>query len=633
MVGPVGDVPNWFSCRRAGAENRDIGGQTGGVVVTAAAIFRVLGPVEAADDRGPIPLGGSRQRLLLTALLTSPNRAVSVDRIVSAVWPDGPPRTATGQVRDRVRLLRRRLGRTAPVGADRLNTRAGGYALRVEPGELDVDVFADWARQGRELLGEGHPGEAAERLRSALELWRGQPLQGLDSTGFAEDIARWEEGRAVVQEHLIDTQLQLGRHAELVGELASLTAANPLRERFYEQWMLALYRSRRRSDALEVFRRARTVLAEELGLEPGHALQGLQQAILAGDPALDRPVAPEPVRVEAHSGAPNQLPPDVTHFAGRFDQLGQICAELTRDGAPGTAVMAITGPAGAGKTALAIRAAHALRPAFGGGQLYLELGGTASDAGPARPYDVQAAVLRVLRVGTIPAEPAERTAAYRAALAGQSSLLVLDDAVDEAQVRPLLPGLGCGVLITSRRRLTGLVDVRRTTVGALGTRLAVEILAQIAGRARVTGDPLSAQAIATACGCLPLALKVAAARLAARPGWPLAALAARLADEPGRLDELVAGDLNVRASLSASLDLLDPVARRAAVHLARLGPGPLSDAVLDELPAGVADRLIEAHILGCRDGVCENGAHAPHYRMDDLMRLVCGGSQQIPARR
>jgi hypothetical protein len=309
---------------------------------------------------------------------------------------------------------------------------------------------------------------------------------------------------------------------------------------------------------------------------------------------------------------------------------------MTRDGAPGTAVVAITGPAGSGKTALAIRAAHALRPAFAGGQLYVELGGTAAGPGPVRPYDVQAAVLRGLRMTGIPAEPAERTAAYRSALAGQSSLLVLDDAFDEAQVRPLLPGLGCGVLVTSRRRLTGLVDARRAEVGPLGARQAIEILAQLAGRERVVADPVSARTIVSACGYLPLAVKIAAARLAARPCWPLAVLAARLAVESGRLAELTAGDLDVRESLTRSLALLDPTARRAAAGLAALGPGELPAAALAGLSAGVVDRLVETYLLDCRDSVADTGrtqigqisigsanivAGEPKYRMDDLIRL------------
>ncbi|WP_163507040.1 AfsR/SARP family transcriptional regulator [Fodinicola acaciae] len=589
----------------------------------AAACFRVLGPVEAVDDRGPIPLGGSRQRLLLAVLLTAPNRAVSVERIVAAVWPDGPPRTATGQVRDRVRLLRRRLGRlTGPTGGDRLGTRAGGYALQVAEDEYDVELFAHRATEGRRLLDEGQPEQAADRLRSALELWRGQPLQGLNSAGFAEDIARWEETRSVVHEHLIDTQLELGRHTELLGELASLTAANPLRERFYEQWMLALYRSQRRSDALEVFRRARTTLAEELGLEPGNALQGLHQAILAGDPALDRPPEPEVLAVSQtparRSCAPNQLPPDVPHVAGRRQQLTEICAELAKEGPPGTAVVVISGPAGVGKTTLAVRAAHALRPAFAGGQLYVDL----SAGNAIQPYDVQAAVLRGLRVTQVPDDPAERTAAYRSALAGQSSLLVLDDAADEAQVRPLLPGFGCAVLVTSRRRLTGLLDARHLPVGPLTTRQAVEILGQVAGRERVAADPVAAKAVVAACSHLPLAVKIAAARLAARPYWPIAALADRLADEDRRLAELTAGDLDVRASLVRGLCRLGRAERALVMRLARRGGGPVTLAELagdPDLPA--LDELLETHVVSRVDSPDAE----PRFWLDDLVRLCLLG--------
>ncbi|MFB4270856.1 BTAD domain-containing putative transcriptional regulator [Nonomuraea sp. GTA35] len=372
-------------------------------------------------------------------------------------------------------------------------------------------------------------------------------------------------------EECLELELRLGRHHEIAGELADLVAEHPLRERLCALLMLALHHDGRTAEALEAYRRTRTALVEELGLEPGAALRRLEHAILTGDDALAPPAssagrAAGPVR-------PRQLPPDVADLTGR-DEIAAGMRELLRTAPDGTAVtvVAISGQAGVGKTTLAVHVAHAVSGAFPDGQLYADLRG-GWQAHRAGPDEVLARFLRALGMAgsEIPRGADERAKEYRSRLAGRRLLVVLDNAADEAQVRPLIPGTpSCAVLVTSRAKLAGLPGARLVELGVLDTSRAVELLGRIAGAGRVAAEAGAARELVRLCGGLPLALRIMGARLVVHGRATIAELARRLADESRRLDELSYGDLEVRGSLSYSFHRLSPRAKRLLCLLAHL---------------------------------------------------------------
>jgi DNA-binding SARP family transcriptional activator len=486
--------------------------------------FRLLGPIEVWAAGRRVPVSSAQQRTLLAVLLLHANRVVPTERLVELLWGTAPPRTARSVVQVQVSGLRRLL--RAEPGADRLVFRWPGYLLRVEPGELDLEEFLRLTEQGREALGAGDAGTASRALSDALALWRGAAFKDLDLPSLRERAARLEERRLSALEDRIDASLRLGRHAELVGELRTLTAAWPLQERLHGQLMLALHRVGDAADAAAVYRAFRERLVEQLGIEPSAALQRLYQELLSAGPAV----------------VPRQLPPDIASFTGREAELARIeRALLAAGGATGPPLGAIEGPAGIGKSALAIHAAHRLAGHFPDGQLYVDLQGARMGLRPLAPLEVLGRFLRALgmRPGAIPGELEEAAAAFRSRVAGRRLLLVLDNARDLGQVAPLLPeAAGCAVLVTSRRKLAGLESACRVRLAVLGRRTALALLGRLAGGERVAAEPEAAAEVARCCGDLPLALRIAGARLAARPRWPVRALAERLADERRRLDEL-----------------------------------------------------------------------------------------------
>jgi DNA-binding SARP family transcriptional activator len=553
---------------------------------------------------GWLRLGGPGQRSLLAALLLRANQVVSSQQLQEAIWGEAAPPTALAKVHAHVSALRHALRGpdSVPAPPTPLMTLSPGYLIAVEPDELDLLYFETLAAEGLRLL-DSDPAASAVKLRGALSVWRGRPLEGVDLGGaFAHEAGRLEERQFAVMEARIDADLKLGRHEELIGELEAMAAANPLRERLHEQLMLAYYRAGRRGDALNAFRRARRVLSEELGLDPGPPLQRLEHSILTGAPELERPA---PLRIVDNGRHPfpiAQLPPAVADLTGRDDDVTRVCDALSAGSGQATvsqavALCVISGPAGVGKTALAVRAAHELSPLFPDGQLFLTL----RESGAAVPSgDLLAELLRTLgvRAGDIPAGLGQRSQLYRSHLSGRRVLVVLDDATCEAQVRPLLPGCPqCAVLITGRARLDGIEGASRVNLGLLRPGDAVELLARAGGGERVRSEPAAAIAVAEACGHLPLALRIAGAKLARLPHWTLARMAERLADENGRLDELMVGDLNVRASLSASYQGLDPEQQRA-FRLAGLLAAPdcttWTVATLLNIDAIAAEALLDA---------------------------------------
>jgi DNA-binding SARP family transcriptional activator/Flp pilus assembly protein TadD len=469
----------------------------------------------------------------------------------------------------------------------------------------------------------------------------GSALAGvLATTVVAAEAERLELLRVDALEDRLDAELVCGRHVEVLTELEALVGEHPLRERLWGQLMVARYRSGRQAEALEAYQQLRRRLVDELGIEPGPELSRLHRAVLRHDPELQPPgamagggTAQAPVTAPGHGpvAPPTQLPADLTDFIGREGDLARLERVAGAGGAaPAVVISAIDGMSGIGKSALAIRAAHRLASRFPGGQLYVNLQGATAGLAPLAPLEVLGRFLRALGVAgdEIPAEVAEAAAVFRSAVAGRRLLVVLDNAADAAQVAPLLPGApGCGVLVTSRRVLTSLDGAVHLHLDVLAPGEATALLGRIAGERCVAGEPEAAASVARLCGFLPLALRVAGARLAARPGWPLRALADQLADERSRLAELEVTERGVRASLAVSYEQLrssgDAIDRAAADAFGLLGVPDVADIsvpavarLLDrEEPASQAllERLVDAQLL-------ETSA-VGRYRFHDLVRL------------
>jgi DNA-binding SARP family transcriptional activator/predicted negative regulator of RcsB-dependent stress response len=587
--------------------------------------YRILGPLEVREGERAVVVGGPKQRTLLVTLLLHSGRVVSMDQLVEVLWGPDPPKTAITQVQGLVSQLRRALA-TEGGQPPRLLTRHPGYLLQVEPGELDLDSFDTLCDSARRDMADGRVAKAAEQLRGALRLWRGRPLGGVDSTQIGQvEVPRLEERRLTALEERIQADLELGRHAELIAECQALVAEYPFRERLRGALMLALYRSGRQAEALEVYRRARQVLGEELGIDPGGELRNLEQAILRGDASLDQ-VAPP--RGQHETPSPAQLPADIPDFTGRAKQVSQICDLLGDENRNRSAVVisAVAGKPGVGKTTLAVHSAHLLADDFPDGQLYVNLRG--AQAQPLEPLEVLERFLRALGVdgAAIPDGLDQRSELYRSTLAGRQVLVVLDNAVTEGQVRPLLPGsAGCAVLVTSRSRLAGLDGARQLDLDILEPDQSVELLGRLLGRDRVEQDPGAAEKLAQLCGHLPLALRVAGARLTARPHWSLARLVDRLADERYRLDELAAADIEVRASLALSYAGLPGDQQRTLRLLGRIEapdfacwvPAALLDVTV-EAAEDLVESLVDAQLL---DVVGEDATGTLRYRLHDLIKV------------
>ncbi len=546
----------------------------------------ILGPLLVAAGTGrEVHIPAARQRILLATLLAYANQALPVDTLAETVWDGAPPVGAAGTLRTYVMRLRNAVGATV---AARIVTREPGYLCQVAEDELDVLRFESLCGATGAALHAAAWSDALTAAAGALALWRGAPLLDAPSQALCRVfVPRFEQLRLQVLENRAEAGLRLGDHDRLVPQLRELTAAHPLRERFHAQLMLALVHSGRQAEALAAYRDARRVLVEELGLEPGPELKRLHERILAGDVELTTPSPSDreviPVRA-ACAPAPRQLPAAAWPFTGRqraLDLLTGFLDESAKRAATGGTVVisAIDGMAGVGKTALAVRWAHEVADRFPDGQLYVNLRGYDAD----RPMPVAEALAGFLRAlgmtgQDIPAEVEQRAAAYRSLVAGRRILVVLDNAGTVEAVRPLLPGSAtCVALVTSRNSLAGLVardGAHRLVLDLLTQSEAVELLRQLLGR-RVAAEPDAAAALATRCCRLPLALRVAAERVTARPDAPLAVLTDELADLHGRLDLLDAGgDVRtaVRVVLSWSYHHLDEAARQV-FRMVSLHPG------------------------------------------------------------
>jgi DNA-binding SARP family transcriptional activator/Flp pilus assembly protein TadD len=584
--------------------------------------FGVIGPLLVRDGDAVVHVPAARQRVLLAALLLRANKIVAAETLAELVWDGTPPAGARVTLRSHVSRLRHVLG---PDAGARLVTRYPGYLIEAGDDEVDVLRFAALCREGAAAVRAG---------AGALGLWRGEPLADIPCELLHRDeVPGLDQARLQALEWQIEADLHLGRHGELVAELRTLTAAHPLRERFYAQLMLAQYRCGRQAEALAAYQQARHVLADALGTDPGTELRELHQRILNADPFLAAPRPTSPASGSAGPAVPRQLPAPVAHFVGRTEELAALTRLLDRpaghcaDQVPQAIVIsAIGGTAGVGKTALAVHWAHRVADRFPDGQLYANLRGY----DPGRPVptaDALAGFLHALDVPEhdIPADENDRAAQYRSLLAGQRMLVVLDNASDVAQIRPLLPGSpGCVVMVTSRDALAGLVardGAQRLDLGLLPHDDALGLLRATIG-ARVDADPDAAEALADRCCRLPLALRVAAELAVSRPAIPLAELASELADRHRRLDLLdAAGDQRtaVRAVFSWSYRHLGGDAARA-FSLLGLHPGADLDswaaaALIGSTVADarrLLDRLARAYLV--------QRVPQDRYSMHDLLR-------------
>jgi DNA-binding SARP family transcriptional activator/tetratricopeptide (TPR) repeat protein len=562
--------------------------------------FGVLGTVEVWVDARPAFAGHARPRAVLAVLLLDAGRAVPLEVLIDRVWGEDSPRSARNIAYGYVARLKTVIAGGEDPGVS-LSRRPGGYLLHVQPGQIDLARFR---RLVVDAAAAGDDERAGVLLGEAVGLWRGPALAGLDSPWLNATRARLELERADATAKFNDIRLRRGEHGVLAGELAARAAESPADERLVGQLMLALYRCGRQADALRWFELTRRHLADELGADPGPQLAALHQQILRADPALtDIPAPGQPAAPQAGAGpaeppagpVPHELPADVPAFTGRAAELAEL-DRLLQSLAPGpggsggsqagpargpaAVISAVSGTAGVGKTALAVRWAHHAAERFPDGQLYVNLRGYDPDR-PMTAAEALAGFLRALGVPgpDIPPGADERAARYRSLLSGKRVLIVLDNARHAEQVRPLLPGApGCTVLVTSRDALAGLVardGAVRLDLDLLPPGEATALLTELIGK-RADANPLAAAELARQCSRLPLALRVAAELAAARPAVPLRDLVADLAGQQRQLDLLEAdGDPRaaVRTVFSWSYRQLGAEAARM-FRLAGLHPGP-----------------------------------------------------------
>jgi DNA-binding SARP family transcriptional activator/tetratricopeptide (TPR) repeat protein len=542
--------------------------------------IEVLGPVRVWRDETMVDLGPLQQRVVLAVLALQAGRPVGRQQVINAVWGETPPRNAVNLVQRHVSGLRRALqpdrpGRT-PSGL--LSWTDAGYLLALPPGCLDLDEFEREVAHARTAQATGHLREAAQALHSALGLWRGRVCDGLSSPFLDAQADRLDESRISVLEERIRLDLAIGDHGDLIAELRELIVDHPLRERLHGLLMLALYRAGRQADALAAFRDARRRLREELGIEPAAPLQRLHQQILAADPQLTAATAAE-ATTDASPVAgrrrplPVQLPHQIPDFTGRDAELDRLDALLAGDREDtGTTVVitAISGTAGVGKTALAVHWAHRISEEFPGGQLYVNLRGFGPTGSAMKPAEAIRGFLDAFGVTPqqLPTSLEAQAALYRSLLAGRRVLILLDNAADEDQVRPLLPGSpGCLVIVTSRNELPGLIvteGAQPVLVDLMSVPEARQLLSRRIGENRVAAEAQAVGSIIALCARLPLALMLVAARAATHPGFGLAALAAELSEAGGSLDAFDGEDqaTNVRAVFSWSYQRLSVSGQR-----------------------------------------------------------------------
>ncbi|MFI1328780.1 AfsR/SARP family transcriptional regulator [Streptomyces sp. NPDC020845] len=591
---------------------------------------RILGPVSLEADGRRIGLG-PQQRVLLAALVLAGGQAVSKSRLIEMMWTGETPEGAAATLRTHVLNLRRLLEPTRRAGLGfEVLVSAGGrseasYALRLRDGQLDATRFVDLTRDARRAMAHGDAHRALAELDRALALWDGTALGEVSEQDFARpEATRLEELRLTAKEERIDALLTLGRHDEAIGELTVLIGEHRMRERLWSQLILALYRSGRQAEALAAYREIYRILDEELGVEPGRSLRDLHQRVLLADPGIERRAEPA-----AAMPVPRQIPADVASFTGRAAYLRLLDATLPAadpDPAQTLVISSVTGTAGVGKTTLAVHWMHRVAGRFPDGQLYVNLRGYASGS-PVTADDALSHFLRALGVAAVrvPEDCDAKGALYRSLLAGKRMLVLLDNAAELEQVRPLLPGSPtCLVVVTSRNDLRGLTafhDALHVDLDVFSEEEAITLLTRTVGEERVRAEPEAAAELVGLCGYLPLALRVCAANLIGSRHRRIADLTRELR-EGNRLAALnIAGERRpaVQGAFDLSYTAL-PEAERGLFRLLGLVPGPDVTAAAAGALIGAeekeAERLLDH--LAARHLV---SAHQPgRYRQHDLLR-------------
>lgn len=507
--------------------------------------FGVLGPLVVSVDGAEVEMRSRQQRALLAGLLLRANREVPVDTLIDWVWDGVPPKPGGGRaaLHTRVARLRRVLGDPAC-----LHTTGAGYRIDVGADELDLLRVRQLAAIGQAAAAAGDSAAAARGLGAAMALWRDSPLPDVDSEVLhAEEVAPLLVWRADLLHQWVDASVAAGRHDDAISGLRELTRTDPFNEQSWSTLLLTLHRAGRQADAVKAYDQVVELLAEQLGVEPGPELKQAYQEVLDGGQG-------QPFR------APAQLPPDVTRFQGRVEELAKL-DRLLAEPADAVTLVAIDGMAGIGKTALVIHWAHRVRDHFPDGHLYLNLRGH-SPQGPVEPQSALGTLLLSLGMAPerLPADIDARTALFRTELAGRRILLVLDNAYDAEQVRPLLPGTSAVVLITGRNRLGGLaVDgAWSMRLGGLGPAGGIALLDRIVGAGRVAAEPDAAAEVIRRCGGLPLAIRIIAERIGRHPTAPLWEFADELAEHS--LGGFDLGDDDLRSIFDASYRDLAPEA-------------------------------------------------------------------------
>jgi len=608
--------------------------------------FRLLGPVEVRAGEDWRGIGAPKWRSVLAALLIHPGQIVSADTLIGELWRDEPPARAANLVSIYVLRLRRLMD--DPDG-HLLVTRAPGYLLRVAGDDTDALLFEAMVRDGRRAFAAGDPEGAARRLTEALGLWYGRPLADVPPTPLVEaEAERLSELRLGADELRITAELALGGHDQAVAEVRRLLADHPLREGLWLLLMRALDGAGRHAEALEAYGQARDAISGQLGVDPGAELRQLHADLLAKDTAaspvgvisagtLSPPAEPAPEPRPARgtkraASGPAQLPADIADFTGRDEQVKRLSDLLSGAGATGdpgaVRIAVVAGSGGLGKTSLAVHAAHRVRRRFPDGQLYVDLLG--ATAAPLLPGDVLARFLRDLGVDgrDVPVDEDERAARYRTTLARRRMLVVLDNARDAAQVRPLLPGsASSAVLVTTRSRMPDLASTKLVDLNVLDDDEALKLFVKVVGEERAAAEPEATAELLDACAGLPLAIRICAARLVTRSGWTIRAMAGRLTDEHRRLDEMRAGDLAVRASFEVSFTSLplstdkqgiDPA---LAFRLLGLWPGPSISAAAAAALFGVPEYSAEDALEVLVDTHLLESVTTDRYRFHDLLRV------------